>query len=93
MITNKQLDFVLGEVQQMQKNNIGLVGISIMTGFETNNFAVTVNFNFSKDETGSVSSEYDTFLFEDTMTEDQCVDTLGNIEKIIKDEKKKRNIK
>ena len=85
MITNKQLDFVLGEVQQIQKDNIGIVGISIMTGFETHSFAVTVNFNFSKDENGSVSSEYDTFVFESTMTEDQCVDTLGNIEKIIKE--------
>ena len=89
MITNKQLDFTLGEVQNIQKNNIGIVGISIMTGFKTHSFAVTVNFNFSKDENGSVSSEYDTFVFEEAMTEDQCVDTLGNIEKIIKDEKKK----
>ena len=93
MITNKQLDFVLGEVQQIQRDNIGLVGISIMTGFDTTDFAVTVNYNFGKDENdGSITSEYDTFVFGETMTEDQCVDTLGNIENIIKEEKKKKKV-
>jgi len=91
MLTSKQLEFALGEIQALQKDNIGLVGISIMTGFETSDFAVTVNYNFEKKDNGSASSEYDTFVFEKTMTEDQCVDTLGNIEKIVKDEKKKQN--
>ena len=90
MITKEQLKFVLGEVQQIQKDNIGIVGISIMTGFDTSDFAVTVNYNFEKKDDGSISSEYDTFVFGTTMTEDQCVDTLGNIEKIIKEEKNKK---
>ena len=86
MVTKEQLKFLLGEIQAIQKKNIGVVGMSVMTGYETNNFVVTVEFNFKKLESGSISSEYTEFIFEDTMTEDQCVDKLSDIEKLIKKE-------
>ena len=92
MLTDKQLLFVLGEIHSIQKKNIGIAGISVMTGYETNNFVVTIEFNFKK-EKDNISSEYKEFLFEDTMTEDQCVDNLSDIEKLIKKEIEKNEKK
>lgn len=86
MLTDKQLEFVLGEIQAIQKKNFGgKLGITIMTGCDTTEFVVTVEYGFKKlDDKGNCMSLDKTFEFNKTLTEDQCVDYLQDIEKLSK---------
>ena len=83
MLTDKQLLFVLGEVQTMQrKHHGGKLGITIMTGCDTTEFVVTVDYGYNVIERGNGIAKEKTFEFNKTLTEDQCVDYLQDIEKL-----------
>lgn len=86
MLTDKQLEFVLGEIQGIQKKHFGgKLGITIMTGSDTTDFIVTVEYGFKKlDEGGNCMACDKTFEFNKSLTEDQCVDYLQDIEKLAK---------
>lgn len=86
MITNKQLDFALSEIQEVQRKNIGgNVGITITTACGTHEFIVIVEYGYKQLSGGSCSMLEKTFEFLNTITEDQCVDYLQDIDKIIKE--------
>ncbi len=83
MLTDKQLEFVLGEVQGIQKKHHGeKIGITIMTGSDTREFVVNVEYGFKKLDNGQYESLEKEFEFKKTLTEDQCVDYLQDIEKL-----------
>lgn len=85
MLTDKQLEFALGEIQGIQKKHFGgKLGITIMTGCDTTEFIVTVEYGFKKLEDGNCMALDRTFEFKRTLTEDQCVDYLQDIEKLAK---------
>ena len=86
MLTDKQLEFALGEIQGIQKKHFGSkLGITIMTGSDTTDFIVTVEYGFKKlDEGGNCMACDKTFEFNKSLTEDQCVDYLQDIEKLSK---------
>ena len=85
MLTDKQLLFVLGEVQTMQrKHHGGKLGITIMTGCDTTEFVVTIDYGYKVIERGNGVAKEKTFEFNKTLTEDQCVDYLQDIEKLAK---------
>ena len=86
MLTNKQLEFALHQVQEIQVRKFGEdVGITIITGCDTHDFIVIVEYGFEKlDESGNCKSMEKTFEFTNSLTEDQCVDYLQDIEKLAK---------
>jgi hypothetical protein len=86
MLTDKQLLFVLGEIQSIQRKNLGgKLGITITTGCDTSEFVVIVEYGFKKlDDKGNCMALDKTFEFNKTLTEDQCVDYLQDIEKLSK---------
>lgn len=86
MISQKQLKFVLGEIQELQKKNFGSkIGISIATGCEVTEFIVIVEYNFKKTLRGDLISNERTFEFNNKLTEDQCVDLLKEVETLVKE--------
>ena len=86
MLTDKQLLFSLGEIQNIQKKYFGCkTGITIRTGCNTTEFIVIVEYDFEKlDDKGNYKSLEKTFEFNKSLTEDQCVDYLQDIEKLTK---------
>jgi len=93
MVSKEQLKFLLGEIQAMQKNNIGTtIAISISTAYKSYGFVVIIDHNAKKDENGEISAEISDFVFDEQMTEDQCLDRFSDIEEIIKREKKKNEL-
>jgi hypothetical protein len=86
MLTNKQLEFALHQVQEIQSKKIGEnIGITIMTGCDTHDFIVTIEYGFEKLDDGvNYKSMEKTFEFTNSLTEDQCVDYLQDIEKLAK---------
>ena len=83
MLTDKQLEFALGEVQGMQKKHHGKsIGISIITGSDTREFIAIVEYGFERLENGNCKSLEKEFEFKKALTEDQCVDYLQDIEKL-----------
>ena len=53
-----------------------------MTGCDTREFIVIVEYGFEKMKDGNCKSLEKTFEFIRTLTEDQCVDYLQDIEKL-----------
>lgn len=85
MITSKQLEYALLQVQEIQHKKFGEnVGITIMTGRGTHDFVVNVDYGVEKIPTGELFPMEKEFEFNSSLTEDQCVDYLQDIEKITK---------
>ncbi len=85
MITNKQLEFALHQVQEIQHKKLGEdVGITIMTGRGTHDFVVNVDYGVDKMPNGDLIPTEKEFEFNNSLTEDQCVDYLQDIEKLTK---------
>ena len=85
MLTDKQLLFALGQVQEVQKKHFGEgIGITIITGRDTTDFVVNVDYGVEKMPQGDLIPLEKEFEFNSSLTEDQCVDYLQDIEKIVK---------
>lgn len=85
MLTDKQLEFALGEIQGIQKKVLGAgVGITISTECCTTEFDVTVIYGLEVFEDCCRKYNEKTFEFKKSLTEDQCVDYLQDIESLLK---------
>lgn len=85
MLTNKQLEFALHQVQEIQHKKLGEdIGITIMTGRSTHDFVVNVDYGVDKMPNGELIPMEKEFEFNSSLTEDQCLDYLQDIEKLIK---------
>lgn len=84
MITDKQLDFALEEVQAVQRKHIGKkIGLTITTAAcGTHEFIVTAEYNYKPLEKGSCIALEKTFEFLKEITDDECVNYINEIKKI-----------
>ena len=86
MLTDKQLLFALGQVQELQKKHFGKnSGLTIITGRDTTDFVVNVDYGVERMPQGDLVPLEKEFEFNSTLTEDQCVDYLQDIDNLMKE--------
>ena len=85
MLTDKQLHYALGQVQELQKKHFGKnSGLTIITGRDTTDFVVNVDYGVERMPQGDLIPLEKEFEFNSSLSEDQCVDYLQDIEKLTK---------
>ena len=85
MLTDKQLLYALGQVQETQKKHFGEgIGITIITGRDTTDFVVNIDYGVEQMPQGDLIPLEKEFEFNSSLSEDQCVDYLQDIEKLSK---------
>lgn len=88
-MTKSELKYALNHIQELQRKNLGIAAMCVMTYNRTSDFGVLVNFNFKELPSGSTSSEYKTINFTEETTHDEYIDSMSEIDKLIKQTEKK----